>query len=61
MSRIVVDLPAPFGLRKPVTTPGSTSKVRSSAVAVALGEVLGVDHGVFRLRMGVAPASAQDL
>ena len=28
--RIVVDLPAPFGPRKPVTFPASTSNVRSS-------------------------------
>ena len=28
--RMVVDLPAPFGPRKPVTFPASTSKVRSS-------------------------------
>ena len=30
MSRIVVDLPAPFGPRNPVTTPGWTVKVTSS-------------------------------
>ena len=29
-SRIVVDFPAPFGPRKPVTTPGRTTKLRSS-------------------------------
>src|SRR5579875_1555637 len=28
--RIVVDLPEPFGPRKPVTTPGRTVKLRSS-------------------------------
>jgi hypothetical protein len=33
--RIVVDLPAPFGPRKPVTLPGSTSKLRSSTARVA--------------------------
>jgi hypothetical protein len=33
MTRIVVDLPAPFGPRKPVTWPGRTSKLsRSTAV-----------------------------
>jgi hypothetical protein len=33
--RMVVDFPDPLGPRKPVTTPGSTSKVRSlTAVAV---------------------------
>ncbi|SLI22074.1 Uncharacterised protein [Mycobacteroides abscessus subsp. abscessus] len=32
--RIVVDLPAPFGPRKPVTCPGFTVKVRSSTAAV---------------------------
>jgi hypothetical protein len=31
--RIVVDFPAPFGPRNPVTTPGSTTKLsRSTAV-----------------------------
>jgi hypothetical protein len=30
MRRIVVDLPEPLGPRKPVTTPGSTVKLRSS-------------------------------
>src|SRR4051812_38898079 len=30
INRIVVDLPAPFGPRKPVTLSGSTSKDRSS-------------------------------
>ena len=34
ISRIVVDLPAPFGPRKPVTLPGSTSKERSSTAAL---------------------------
>jgi hypothetical protein len=33
--RIVVDLPAPFGPRKPVTLPGSTSKVRPSTARTA--------------------------
>ena len=33
--RIVVDLPAPFGPRKPVTLPGATSKVRSSTARTA--------------------------
>ena len=33
--RIVVDLPAPFGPRNPVTLPGSTSKLRSSTATVA--------------------------
>ena len=39
--RMVVDLPDPFGPRNPVTTPGGTSKVRSSTAvvcAVALGQ-----------------------
>src|ERR1700722_20613013 len=30
-----VDLPEPFGPRKPVTSPGRTSKVRSSAASVS--------------------------
>src|SRR5215217_9713182 len=33
--RIVVDLPAPFGPRKPVTRPGSTVKEMSSTAALA--------------------------
>ena len=33
--RIVVDLPDPFGPRKPVTTPGGTSKVRLSTAVDA--------------------------
>ena len=33
--RIVVDLPAPFGPRKPVTTPGRTVKVRSSTAVLS--------------------------
>ena len=33
--RIVVDLPAPFGPRKPVTLPGSTSKLRSSTATTS--------------------------
>jgi len=33
--RIVVDLPAPLGPRKPVTTPGSTVKLRSSTAVWA--------------------------
>ena len=31
--RIVVDLPAPLGPRKPRTSPGSTEKVRSSTAS----------------------------
>src|SRR5215472_1821865 len=34
MRRIVVDLPEPFGPRKPVTMPGRTSKVRSSTAGL---------------------------
>src|SRR5882757_3696277 len=33
--RIVVDLPAPFGPRKPVTTPGRTVKVRWSTAVLS--------------------------
>ena len=46
--RIVVDLPAPFGPRKPVTIPGRTVKLRSSTatlLAVALRHAVGFDHG----------------
>ena len=32
--RIVVDFPAPFGPRKPVTVPGRTVKVRSETAVV---------------------------
>ncbi len=32
--RIVVDFPAPFGPRKPVTIPGRTANVRSSTARV---------------------------
>ena len=45
--RMVVDLPAPLGPRNPVTRPGWTAKETSSTatvVAVALGEVLCLDH-----------------
>ena len=45
--RIVVDLPAPFGPRKPVTMPGRTVKrqvVDGELVAVALREVADFDH-----------------
>ena len=45
--RMVVDLPEPFGPRKPVTSPEGTSKVRWSTavgVAVALRECVGGDH-----------------
>ena len=34
MQRRVVDFPAPFGPRKPVTRPGATSNVRSSTASV---------------------------
>ncbi len=33
--RMVVDLPAPFGPRKPVTTPGRTVKVSSSTTVLS--------------------------
>jgi len=33
--RMVVDFPAPFGPRKPVTTPGWTVNVRSETAVVA--------------------------
>jgi hypothetical protein len=32
---MVVDFPAPFGPRKPVTVPGRTSKLRLSTAMVA--------------------------
>src|SRR6202451_3525193 len=33
--RIVVDFPAPFGPRKPVTTPGSTTKLSPSTAVLS--------------------------
>ena len=36
MSRIVVDFPAPFGPRKPVTDPGTTSNDRPRTAALPL-------------------------
>ena len=45
--RIVVDLPAPFGPRNPVTCPGRTWKVEvvdGELVAVALAEMGDIDH-----------------
>src|SRR5260370_8649740 len=35
ISRMVVDLPAPFGPRKPVTTPGCTTKSRPSTASLS--------------------------
>ena len=52
--RMVVDLPAPFGPRKPVTRPGRTRKltpVHRHLVAVPLGQPAGLDHGA-RLEPG---------
>ncbi len=46
--RIEVDLPAPFGPRKPVTRPVRAGKLMScdgSGAAVALGQVIDGDHG----------------
>ncbi len=34
INRMVVDFPAPFGPRKPVTRPSGTMKLRSSAATV---------------------------
>ena len=47
MSRIVVDLPAPFGPRNPVTRPGLTVEadvVDGGLVAVPLGQSDRFDH-----------------
>ena len=47
MSRIVVDLPEPFGPRKPVTTPGWTVNVRAvdgAFVPVVLRQPLRLDQ-----------------
>ena len=35
ITRIVVDFPAPFGPRNPVTTPGSTTKLSLSTAALS--------------------------
>ena len=35
MTRMVVDLPAPFGPRKPMTTPRATEKLTSSTATIA--------------------------
>ena len=35
ITRIVVDFPAPFGPRNPVTTPGSTTKLSPSTAALS--------------------------
>ena len=35
ISRIVVDLPAPLGPRKPVTTPGFTTNLRSATAVLS--------------------------
>ena len=46
--RMVVDLPAPLGPRKPSTSPGSTREgevVDGQQAVVVLGEVLRLDHG----------------
>ena len=48
MTRMVVDLPAPLGPRKPVTRPGRAVKVTSSTAvkaAVRPGECVDLDHG----------------
>ena len=47
MQRIVVVLPAPFGPRKPTSRPGwrERSAIEGDHVAVALGEVLDLEHG----------------
>jgi hypothetical protein len=52
--RMVVDLPEPFGPRKPVTTPGATSKVSPSTAVtdpyclVSECVVIITDHGKTR-------------
>lgn len=61
---MVVDLPAPLGPRKPVTTPrsdGEAEVVDGGDIAVALGglvdfehEVLPVNHGVWRYPAPIA-------
>ena len=35
ISRMVVDFPAPFGPRNPVTLPGCTTKLRSSTATLS--------------------------
>ena len=58
--RIVVDLPAPFGPRKPVTMPGLTGKVRWSTatlLAVPLGQPLKLDHAAHARTAERSPAA----
>ena len=48
--RMVVDLPAPFGPRKPVTCPAWTVKLTPSTavlLAVDLGQACCLNHGMF--------------
>ena len=62
--RIVVDLPAPFGPRKPVTRPGSTAKLRpvdGDLGAVGLGESAGDDHRDVRGRWGGVVSMSESL
>jgi hypothetical protein len=60
--RMVVDLPAPFGPRKPTISPGATEKLRSSTAVerpVALGQPFRHDGG-FRLRRGFVHGSGSE-
>ena len=66
---MVVDFPAPFGPRKPVTMPGWTVNVRSETAvvgAVALRQRAYLNHehdaasGASRCRWGVQPAVGGD-
>jgi hypothetical protein len=50
MTRIVVDLPAPFGPRKPVTFPGWTEKVRPSTASVEPNFLLRPSTSITRAR-----------
>src|SRR5438874_13532872 len=60
--RMVVDLPAPFGPRNPVTAPGRDREaegVHGGGVAVALGELVCLDHDLDRSGEGAGRSAQQ--
>src|ERR1051326_2340644 len=57
MARMVVDLPAPLGPRKPVTRPGCTSKVRSSTAVVRPKRLLRCSHLITAPTMAWRPGA----
>ena len=62
MIRIVVDFPAPFGPKKPVTRPGRGSEahvVDSGEVAVPPGHPLDRDHGMLTGARALEPVGVR--